>query len=154
MAQSLLEQIMGGSLGSGSPAQQSYGTPAMTSATPPAGSPAWSPDAPPQDPLAALFQGSVKWQQHHPHEDVLAGLARASGNGGTAAPSLVTNDDQTGLNHVASITSHGPREGQGRQTFDLGNGFKVNTYFDAKGKRKTFVYRAGTPSPPAAAPAA
>lgn len=99
--------------------------------------------SPQQDPLQAFLQGSMAYQQRTGHEDPLGAAAgRMTGRYGQSPVKQVTNDGATGLNRVAQLTSHGPRQGQGHSTFDLGNGLKANVYFDANGRRKTFVFHA------------
>lgn len=60
--------------------------------------------------------------------------------GPTPPVQQVRNEGAQGLEQIAQLTSHGPREGQAHLTFDLGQGVKANVYFDAHGRRKTFVY--------------
>lgn len=148
----ILDALLAGSagqsqLGGGAIAgQQLGGSPALQA--PPSGTPAWSPQAPAQDPLATLLQGSMRYQQQHGEDPLGAAAGRGAlgtsgGAFGSRPPvSQVTDGQAQGLNRVAQVTSHGPREGQAHTTFDIGNGLKANVYYDAKGRRKTFVYHA------------
>jgi hypothetical protein len=145
----LVGQILAGPHSGG---QQIGGSPAMGPASAPAGAPPWSQPATPApssaDPLSALLQGSMRYQQLQGHEDPLAAAAARGhlGNSGafgsgSPVPTQVVDDQAQGLNRVAQLSSHGPRQGQAHTTFDLGDGRLANVYIDHSGRRRVFVFR-------------
>lgn len=108
------------------------------------GAPAGAAQAPARDPLQVLLQGAVKYQQQH-GQDSLA--ARVGGGMLGAAPGWgqgrvrLLQPGGTGLAAAGQVTQQGPRAGRAHQTYDLGNGFLANVYFDENGKRQVFKFR-------------
>lgn len=100
----------------------------------------------PSSPVDVLQAGMEAYKAQGRQDPLEALLGTRKGpDGGFVRPGhspvqQVVDDSVQGINRVAQITSHGPREGKAHTTFDLGNGLKANVYFDANGRRKTFVF--------------
>lgn len=103
------------------------------------------------DPAVALMQAYQAYRgAHGGQEDPLAaraaqvqGPAKGTGSGDVR---LLTG---AGGADPFQTTMQGPRAGQTRQSYDLGDGRMAHVYYTPQGKRKVFVFAKG-PGAPAA----
>lgn len=99
--------------------------------------------APAKDPLAVLLQGAMRYERRR-GRDPLA--ARADGmaayDRGSQPSAAFEQAGAPGVRALMSgVTQSGPRAGQARNSFDLGNGWLANVYFDENGKRQVMKFR-------------
>lgn len=91
------------------------------------------------DPAVALMQAYQAYRgAHGGQEDPLAArAAQGPVKGQDAGVHLLTG---AGGSEPFQTTAGGPRAGQTRQTYDLGDGRMAHVYYTPAGKRKVFVF--------------